>query len=70
VVDTRKWLPGGKVLITPFWVERIDWLGKEVRLDLRGEDIKNSPPYDPYAPINREYEIRLYDFYGRPKYWK
>jgi hypothetical protein len=33
------------------------------------EQIENSPEYDPASPINREYEIRLYDFYGRPYYW-
>jgi hypothetical protein len=28
-----------------------------------------SPEFDPSAPVNRAYELRLYDCYGRPKYW-
>lgn len=69
VVDPRSWLPGRKVLITPLWVELVEWFDQKVQVNLTVEEIKNSPPYDPSAPVNREYEERLYDFYGRPKYW-
>jgi len=70
VVDTRNWLPGSrKVLISPDWIVSIQWLEREVAVDLNVEEIKESPEYDPSAPVNREYEARLYDFYGRPKYW-
>ena len=70
VVDTRNWLPGGrKVLISPAWIKSIDWPQSKMTIDLSTEQIKESPEYDPYAPVNREYEARLYDFYGRPKYW-
>jgi hypothetical protein len=31
--------------------------------------VKNLRNYDPSGPVNREYEARLYDFYGRPVYW-
>jgi hypothetical protein len=33
------------------------------------ETIQEGPRYDPSAPVNREEEVRLYDYYGRPKYW-
>jgi hypothetical protein len=70
VVDTRNWLPGSrKVLISKDWIVSIQWLEREVAVDLNVEEIKESPEYDPSAPVNREYEARLYDFYGRPKYW-
>jgi hypothetical protein len=69
VVDTRNWLPGRKVLVAPTWVEEIDWAEQEVEVDLHRKTIKNSPEYDPSAPVNREYEVQLYDYYGRPKYW-
>ncbi len=69
IVDTRNWLPGGKVLISPDWIESVDWPTSMVKVDLTMEEIKQSPPYDPSTPINREYEVKLYDFYGRPKYW-
>jgi len=69
VVDTRNWLPGRKVLITPMWVELVEWFNRKVQINLTVEEIKNSPTYDPNAPVNRGYEEQLYDFYGRPKYW-
>ncbi len=70
IVDTRNWLPGGKkVLISPDWTSAIQWQKKELVVDLTKDAIKNAPEYDPSVPINREYEVRLYDFYGRPRYW-
>lgn len=69
VIDTRNWLPGKKVLVAPAWVEEVNWASRSVSMDLKRETIKNSPEFDPSMPVNREYEVRLYDYYGRPKYW-
>ncbi len=69
VIDTRNWLPGKKVLASPQWIEKIIWPNSEVHVNLTREEIKNSPEYDPSTPINRAYETRLYDYYGRPTYW-
>ena len=70
VIDTRNFLPGRKVLITPSWISDIDWALREVKVDVTAEAVRNSPTFDPDAPINQEYEKRLYDFYGRPVYWE
>ncbi|HDP98829.1 MAG TPA: PRC-barrel domain containing protein [bacterium] len=75
VVNSRnrlfRWLPGGrKVLLSPVWIEKVKWAESSVFVDLKKDQIKNSPKYDPSTPINREYEVQLYDFYGRPVYWK
>lgn len=69
VVDTRNWLPGRKVTVSPQWITDIDFGKALVHTDLTTEVIRESPEYDPSAPINREYEIQLYDFYGRRYYW-
>ena len=69
VVDTRNWLPGKKVTISPDWVSKVDYGKSMVYTDLSKQEIKDSPEYDPRMPVNREYEIQLYDFYGRPYYW-
>lgn len=69
VVDTRNWLASKQVIVSTEWVEGIDRPGRTVALSLSREQIKNSPPYDPNAPVNRQYEVHLYDYYGRPKYW-
>jgi len=69
VVDTRNWLPGIKVLVAPQWVQSVDWAEAKVHVGLERERIQNSPAYDPSVPIDREYETRLWEHYGRPKYW-
>jgi len=44
--------------------------GREVFVENAStEESRTSPSGYPSAPINREYEARLYDYYGRPVYW-
>ncbi len=68
-VDTRNWLPGKKVLVSPRWVSEVSWTRREVYTDLESSEIKSAPEWDPDAPIDYEYEIRLHEHYGRPPYW-
>jgi hypothetical protein len=44
-------------------------VGKRLHVEMSREQIRGSVEFDPSAPINREYEARLFDYYGRPKYW-
>jgi len=71
VVDIRTWLIFlRKVLISPGWIERVSWPDLKFFVNLPKKTIKNSPKYNPYAPVNRQFEERLYDYYGRPRYWE
>jgi hypothetical protein len=70
VVDTRNWLPGRKVILSPLWAHSVDWKEQKVRFDLRSEQVESSPEYDSMAPILRRYETRLFDHYGRRSYWE
>lgn len=65
VVDTRNWLPGKKVLLSPQWIDRVEWADSSVHFDLTRESVKNSPEFDPSKPVNRDYEAYLYDHYKR-----
>ncbi|MCB0153494.1 MAG: PRC-barrel domain-containing protein [Anaerolineae bacterium] len=69
VIDTKNWWPGKKVLVSPLWVDQIDWGNSKVHVGMNRQMIKNSPEFDPSTPINRAYEERLFDYYGRPRYW-
>jgi hypothetical protein len=69
VVDTRNWLPGREVLVAPQWITTVAWDTSQVSVDLSCEQVQGSPTYDPKTPVNRDYEGRLYDYYGRPAYW-
>jgi hypothetical protein len=68
-VDAGGWLSGRKFLVAPAWIASVDWPHSEVTVDLTREAAKGSPEYDPTAPVNRAYEAKLYDYYGRPSYW-
>jgi hypothetical protein len=69
VVHTGKWLPAKKVLLSPKWLGEIRYAQREVTVALSRDKILNCPEYFPGAAVNREYEERLYDYYGRPVYW-
>jgi len=47
----------------------VSWPDSKVYVDLSRETIKNGPEYFESMPITREYENRLYSYYGRPPYW-
>lgn len=68
IVDTGNWWPGKKVPVSPEWIDRINWNDAKVFLDLSRQAIQSSPEYDP-AALDRSYEERLYEHYGRPPYW-
>lgn len=69
IVDTRDWLPGKKVIVSPMWVSAIDWNESTMSLSLAQEAIKESPEYEPNAPLKRGYEERLFEYYDRMPYW-
>ncbi|MFB3818292.1 MAG: PRC-barrel domain-containing protein [Candidatus Methylomirabilales bacterium] len=70
VVDTRNWLPGKHVLVSPEWIDRISWPESAVHVNMLRETIRSSPEFDPATPPERAYEASLYDYYGRPRYWE
>jgi hypothetical protein len=70
VVDTKNWLPGKKVLISPEWIERISWGDSKVFVNVTKDAIENAPEFDNDAGIvTRDYETRLYNHYKRHGYW-
>jgi hypothetical protein len=69
VIDTSNWWFGKKVLLAPRWASRISWEEMKVYVDMSRQAVKNGPEWDATAAVNREYEARLYDYYGRPVYW-
>lgn len=69
LVDTRNWLPGRKVLISPDWIEAVDWADAEVVINHTREQVKQSPEFDPKGDLTRDYEANLYNHYDFPYYW-
>jgi hypothetical protein len=69
VIDTKNWWFGKKVLVAPHWASSVSWNERKIHVDMTRDAIKNSPEWTPDAAVNRAYETRLYDYYGRPVYW-
>ncbi len=69
MVDTRNWLPGRKVLVSPQWFTSVDWGERKAYTDLTREAIKESPPYNPAEPFDEDLAAQLHDFHGRPNTW-
>jgi hypothetical protein len=69
VVDINGILPGGKVIVSPAWVERVSWTQSMVYLNLTLNAIKTSPKFDSAHMPDRDYEEQLFKHYEKPKYW-
>lgn len=69
VVDTGKWLPGRRVLISPAAVEGIDDESATMRVRLTKEKVRNSPDVDTDRPVSRQQEMQLHEYYGFAPYW-
>ncbi|MBN2193204.1 MAG: hypothetical protein JW751_10350 [Polyangiaceae bacterium] len=69
VIATNGTWFGKKVLIAPQWATRVSWTTRAVYVNIPRQAVKSCPEWDPNAAINREYETRLYDYYGRPVQW-
>lgn len=63
-IDTRNWLPGRKVVISPGWLRAVDWPNRQVEVELTREQIKSSPEYDPAMTLDEGYLERLGAHYG------
>ncbi|TLS38072.1 PRC-barrel domain-containing protein [Pseudalkalibacillus caeni] len=69
VIDTHKWLPGKKVLISPYSIEKIRREEQKLHVDLSTDQVKNSPEIDTEQPVSRQHEGELNNYYGWPYYW-
>jgi uncharacterized protein YrrD len=65
LVDTRTWWPGKYVIVGTEWVPNGIWREDAVSVELTREAVRQSPPFDPSKPVNREYEEKLYEYYKR-----
>lgn len=65
IVDTRRWWPGRKVLVSPLWLSGVSWEENKVQADLSRDAIKSSPRYEPGQPLLRGYIDELHRHYHR-----
>lgn len=64
VVGEDELAPGRETTVSPRWIEFIDWRRREIRLALRCEEVRTSPPYH-HPLVEPGYEADLVSHYGR-----
>ena len=69
VVDTGKWLPGRRVLVSPSSVTGIDWAARRLSVNLTCAQVRDSPDTLTDVPVSRQHEVELSAYYGWPSYW-
>jgi sporulation protein YlmC with PRC-barrel domain len=70
IVDAQDWRPGEKVLISPRWIERVNYRESKVFIYLLRDAVKLAPEYANDSLPTREYEIGLHRHYDRQGYWE
>jgi sporulation protein YlmC with PRC-barrel domain len=60
VVDTRHWVSGKRVMISPNQIRRISWDESKVNVDLTQEAVLASPVFEPATFGIREHDPRIF----------
>jgi hypothetical protein len=68
VIATRSWWPGKVVQLAPYAVIDIDWLDREVKLNVMRDQVKSAPAWDPLAMTDAVSEQQLHRHFGWPGY--
>lgn len=63
IVDTGDWLPGRRVMLPAYTVERIDPSARKVFLDRKREDIRNAPDYTADKRRSAKFQDALSGYY-------
>lgn len=63
VVDTRRWLPGRKVLLPPEVVRGDRSWGEGIPVELSRDDVKGAPGVDTELPVSKQNEAALLSHY-------
>jgi sporulation protein YlmC with PRC-barrel domain len=66
IVDTKNFWPGKHIILSPQAVTEVDWLGREIRLNLSRDKVRTSPEWDPSAFADAHFEKQPRTQYNWP----
>ncbi|WP_188456560.1 PRC-barrel domain-containing protein [Virgibacillus oceani] len=69
IIDTRKWLPGRNVYLSPTSFVKLNEMEKLVEVSYDKGTIRNSPSIPDNQPLTRDTESTLTGYYGWSRYW-
>jgi hypothetical protein len=67
-VDTSNWWRGQHVLIAPCAVKRIEWLERQILINITRDQVEASPPCDSIDIVDEPYKRKLHGHYGWPHF--
>lgn len=68
-VDTGRWLPGRRVILSPQVVEAVDYAAETLATALTQDQVRNSPPLESRMPVSRQREAEQAQYYAWGVYW-
>tara|TARA_R110002110_G_scaffold66978_2_gene183149 strand:+ start:2651 stop:3400 length:750 start_codon:yes stop_codon:yes gene_type:complete len=68
-VNTRRWLLGRRVLLSPASLGIPDIAGGRLPVSLSKEEIEKAPGLHEDQPVSRQYEADYADYFGQQPYW-
>ncbi len=68
VVHASEYVGNRDFVLNSWWTREIDWAQRTMHFDITAAQIQSSPGFDPSIPLDRDYEIRLHENYGRIAY--
>ena len=69
VADTGNWLPGRKVLISPYALVAVNKEEQNIAVNLTKKQIEDSPSLNSHKPVSHQFEQAYYGHFGWPTYW-
>jgi hypothetical protein len=69
IVDTRAWVRGREVLISPLAVTHLDPQRRRIDLSVTQKQVDESPSIESDKPVSRMMEAQINRYYGYPDYW-
>jgi len=69
IVDTKNWLPGKRVLISPQWIQNVSWAESSIFVNVPRDTVRQAPEYIFDSSLTRDYETVLHRHYLRRGYW-
>jgi len=66
-VDTGKWWPGKKRVISPGLIREIDWLTRTISLNVDVEKLKSGPAFDPSEIESETFSDHFHRFFFGPE---
>lgn len=69
VVHTGPWLTGRSELLTPFVIERADWIDRRIDVNLTEDQVVHSPPVEAHRPVSYKKTLERQKLIAWDAYW-